>query len=91
MVKYDYSSEVYPDVTFDVELKRKSKFYVANMILPSFLISILGVLGFFIPPEAGEKVALAITLLLSQFVFLFMVGEKLPPSSETLPLLGEYH
>ncbi|KAL5012308.1 hypothetical protein ScPMuIL_010859 [Solemya velum] len=45
-----------------------------------------------IPVARGsrEKVAVGITILLSQAVFLLLVGEKLPPSSETLPLIAIY-
>lgn len=91
VMKYECCPEEYPDVTFYVELRRKPSFYVSHIILPCILISSIGVLGFLLPPEAGEKVAVGITVLLSQAVFLLLVGEKLPPSSETLPLIGEIH
>lgn len=86
---YACCPEPYPDATFYLQLNRKPKYYVYHILLPCILISAIGVLGFLLPVEAGEKVAVGITILLSQAVFLLLVGEKLPPSSETLPLIGK--
>lgn len=83
--------EPYPDVTFYVLLKRKPLFYLLNLIFPCMLISTMGVLGFLLPPDSGEKVSLEITVLLSLAVFLLVVSETMPPTSETFPFIGQYY
>uniref|UniRef100_A0A914ZUK4 Neurotransmitter-gated ion-channel transmembrane domain-containing protein n=1 Tax=Parascaris univalens TaxID=6257 RepID=A0A914ZUK4_PARUN len=40
---------------------------------------------------SGEKVTLGITSLLSTTVFLMLVAEGMPPTSEALPLIGIYY
>jgi len=54
------------------------------------LISFLCVLVFYLPAEAGEKVTLGISILLSLVVFLLLVSKILPPTSLVLPLIAKY-
>jgi hypothetical protein len=53
------------------------------------LISFLCVLVFYLPAEAGEKVTLGISILLSLVVFLLLVSKILPPTSLVLPLIAK--
>ncbi|XP_050401517.1 neuronal acetylcholine receptor subunit alpha-10 [Patella vulgata] len=87
---YPSSPEPYPDVTFYVTLRRKPLFYVLNLLFPCILITSVAMLGFLLPPDAGEKVSLEITVLLSLAVFLLVVSETLPPTSENFPFIGIY-
>lgn len=70
--------------------RRKTLFYTVNLILPTVLISFLCVLVFYLPAEAGEKVTLGISILLSLVVFLLLVSKILPPTSLVLPLIAKY-
>ena len=81
----------YPDVTFTIHLKRRSLFYIVNLILPNFLIALLGFFSFFIPVECGERISFVITVLLSMTVFLLLVAENIPPTSEAVPLIGVFY
>lgn len=53
-------------------------------------ISYLSVLVFYLPADSGEKVALCITILLSQVMFFLLISEIIPSTSLALPLLGKY-
>ena len=72
-------------------MRRKPLFYVFNMILPCLLITLVALLGFYIPSDSGEKIAMGITTLLSMTVFLMLVAENMPPTSDVLPLVGKFH
>ncbi|KAG8134856.1 hypothetical protein E2320_007930 [Naja naja] len=72
VITYGCCSEPYPDVTFTLILKRKSSFYIFNLLLPCLLISFLAPLGFYLPADSGEKVSLGVTVLLSLTVFQLM-------------------
>ncbi|KAI0221860.1 Ligand-gated ion channel 4 [Lamellibrachia satsuma] len=85
---YSCCSEPYPDVTYTIQMRRKPLFYVFNMILPCLLITLVALLGFYIPSDSGEKVTMGITTLLSMTVFLMLVTESMPPTSDVLPLIG---
>ncbi|CAJ0563335.1 unnamed protein product, partial [Mesorhabditis spiculigera] len=61
-----------------------------NLIIPSLLITLMTVLGFTLPPDAGEKINLEMTVLLAIVFFLSMVSEMTPPTSEAVPLIGVF-
>lgn len=83
--------EKYPDVTFLINLKRRSLFYTYNLIIPNFLIALLAFFSFYIPVECGERISFVITVLLSMTVFLLLVAESIPPTSEAVPVIGMYY
>ncbi|CAH1785741.1 unnamed protein product [Owenia fusiformis] len=89
--KYACCDEPYPDVTFTINMRRRSQFYVFNMIYPCVLIYLISYLGFFLPVESGEKVNLEITILLALVVFLLMVAETMPPTPDSIPVLGMFY
>ncbi|XP_055328883.1 uncharacterized protein LOC129581697 [Paramacrobiotus metropolitanus] len=91
VVKYSCCPEPYPDITITLIILRKPLFYVFNYLMPCALITVLAFLGFYTPSESGEKVTLGITTLLSMTVFLMMVGESMPPTSKSLPLIAVYY
>lgn len=82
--------EVYPIIEFKMKLKRKSKFYVFNLIIPCFLISLLAPFTFYLPAHSGEKVSLGVTVLLALTVFQLLVAEIMPPN-DIIPLIGKYY
>ncbi|CAG0921010.1 unnamed protein product [Notodromas monacha] len=87
---YNSSIPTETDITFSITIRRKTLFYTVNLILPTALISFLCVLVFYLPAEAGEKVTLGISILLSLVVFLLLVSKILPPTSLVLPLIAKY-
>lgn len=89
-VRYNCCIHPFHDVTLTLEIKRKPLYYVFNLIIPCALIATLTLIKFFLPPESGEKVGLGITVLLAMTVFLLLVADSLPSTSEHIPLLGQY-
>ena len=83
--------EKYTDVTFFINLKRRSLFYTYNLIIPNFLIALLAFFSFYIPVECGERISFVITVLLSMTVFLLLVAESIPPTSEAVPVIGMFY
>lgn len=90
-VFYSCCQEPYPDITYSIILRRRPLFYVFNLILPCVLITGIALLSFYMPSDSGEKVTLGITTLLSMTVFLMVIGESMPPTSDTVPLIGLYY
>ncbi|KAJ0050171.1 hypothetical protein NL108_014038 [Boleophthalmus pectinirostris] len=90
VIMYGCCPDPYPDITYTVQLQRRSSFYIFNLLLPCFLISFLAPLGFYLPADSGEKVSLGVTVLLALTVFQLMVAESMPPS-ESVPLIGKYY
>ncbi|XP_019531669.2 acetylcholine receptor subunit alpha-like 2 [Aedes albopictus] len=87
---YPCCAEPYPDIFFNITLRRKTLFYTVNLIIPCVGISYLSVLVFYLPADSGEKIALCISILLSQTMFFLLISEIIPSTSLALPLLGKY-
>lgn len=87
---YDCCYEPYPDITFNITMRRKTLFYTVNLIIPCVGISFLTVLVFYLPSDSGEKVTLCISILVSLTVFFLLLAEIIPPTSLAVPLLGKY-
>lgn len=79
----------YSSVNFIVKLKRKPMFYTMNVATPCILMSFLALLLFWLPPESGEKITLGLTVLLSFSVFLLLIADNVPKTSDTAPLIGK--
>ena len=56
--------EPYPDVIFYIHIRRRILYYLFNIILPCVWLSILSLIGFWLPPDTGEKITLGIRLVL---------------------------
>ena len=54
------------------------------------MLSILTCLTFYFPTESGEKVSLGLTVLLSFSVFMLLIAESMPATSEFIPLIGNF-
>ncbi|KAM9746899.1 acetylcholine receptor subunit epsilon [Dama dama] len=92
--RYDGDSAGGPgetDVIYSLIIRRKPLFYVINIIVPCVLISGLVLLAYFLPAQAGgQKCTVSINVLLAQTVFLFLIAQKIPETSLSVPLLGRY-
>ena len=47
------------------------------MILPCMVLTVVGLLGFLVPPDSGEV-----------SLFLMVIADKLPPNSDSLSMIG---
>jgi hypothetical protein len=89
--KYSCCEEPYPEIIYRLVIRRRPLYYLFNMVFPCLLITIVAFLGFYLPPGCTEKISIGVTTLLSITVFLMMVAESMPPTSEQLPLLSIYY
>ena len=52
-------------------------------------MQVLVMIAFCLPPDAGEKISLGISVLLAFTVFLLMVAENVPRTSLHIPIMGK--
>ncbi|KAG8445044.1 hypothetical protein GDO86_009982 [Hymenochirus boettgeri] len=83
-------SNKYQDITFYLIIKRKPLFYIINILAPCVLIALMANLVFYLPADSGEKMTLAISVLLAQSVFLLLISQRLPETSLAIPLISKY-
>lgn len=87
---YPGTKGVFTDVTVILTIHRRVLYYVMNILLPCVWLSILNLLNFCLPPDECEKITLGITVFLSYSVFMLLVADSIPPTSEFLPLIGTF-
>nr|XP_026689443.1 acetylcholine receptor subunit alpha-type acr-16-like [Ciona intestinalis] len=76
------------DISFSFYFTRNSGLYMQSMLFPAILLTTISLLGFYLPPDSGERIGLQITIMLTFMVFLLTVGDMFPAS--TGPYLGVY-
>ncbi len=79
----------YSKVVFTLIMQRRYTFYVMNIVVPCALLSVLILMVFCVPPEAGEKISAGISVLLAFTVFLLMLADNVPRTSLDVPILGK--
>ena len=57
-VFYECCPDPYLDITFFIQIRRRTLYYFFNLIVPCVLIASMAVLGFTLPPDSGEKLSL---------------------------------
>ncbi|KAF8375573.1 lgc-9, partial [Pristionchus pacificus] len=81
------------EVHYIMSLKRRPIYYVTVIVVPTFLISALSILGIFSPGTndgpRNEKVSLGLGSLLAMTVLLDIVASAMPKSN-SIPLLGYF-
>ncbi|OWF36989.1 Neuronal acetylcholine receptor subunit alpha-7 [Mizuhopecten yessoensis] len=69
-------------VKLTIVLQRRPMFQVINTIVPFSILGLLNVMVFLLPAESGERVGFTITVFLAIAVFMSIVTETLPGTSE---------
>ncbi|XP_068693778.1 neuronal acetylcholine receptor subunit alpha-7-like [Montipora foliosa] len=87
---YGCCPEPYPAITFEITIQRRSLFYINNLVVPCIVLALLTATAFLFPPETGERISLTITILLGMTVFMIVVVDAIPPTSEATPLISTY-
>ncbi|ELT96406.1 hypothetical protein CAPTEDRAFT_120481 [Capitella teleta] len=80
----------YSRVTFIIEMKRKTGYYLISVILPCVMLVFMTLISFCLPPDSGEKVGLGVTIILAFSVYQIMIAESPPTTSDATPVLSEY-
>uniref|UniRef100_A0AAY4E4T4 5-hydroxytryptamine receptor 3A n=1 Tax=Denticeps clupeoides TaxID=299321 RepID=A0AAY4E4T4_9TELE len=84
------NDDYYAEMKFNVVIRRRPLFYTVNLLLPSIFLMVMDIVGFYLPPDSGERVSFKITLLLGYSVFLIIVSDTLPATAIGTPLIGVY-
>ncbi|KAL4222512.1 hypothetical protein ACF0H5_018551 [Mactra antiquata] len=83
---YDYTYGI-TIVRYYFRLTRQSLFYLFTIILPINAIGALTSLVFLLPSASGERASYSITILLALAVFLTVISEDLPKTSDPIPIM----
>ncbi|VDN24769.1 unnamed protein product [Gongylonema pulchrum] len=94
-LQYTYACCPEPWVIIEGSLiiKRKPLYYVVNLIIPTTIITLVAIVGFFTPASTGderrEKITMGITTLLAMFILMLMVADQMPATSDFVSFIGD--
>ena len=74
-------------LTVTLYLQRLPLFYAINLLAPILLLVLLNSTVFLLPVESGERVGFSVTILLSITVYMTIVADTLPDTSEPACIL----
>nr|XP_011421161.2 acetylcholine receptor subunit alpha-type acr-16 [Crassostrea gigas] len=80
----------FSQVIYTLKLKRRPAFFMATIVVPFFIITMISFAGFALPSISGEKITFHTTILLATVVFLLLVQDQFPSTSETFPKIAIY-
>ncbi|CAF4983430.1 unnamed protein product, partial [Rotaria sp. Silwood1] len=84
------NNRTYSELVYGVHIRRRPLYYIFNVIIPCAMLSCLTCMSFWLPTSSGEKVTLGLTCFVAFSVFMLMVAEKVPATSDTVPIIGIY-
>ncbi|KAK3105978.1 hypothetical protein FSP39_009981 [Pinctada imbricata] len=79
---FTFERNIVQYVQFDITMERRSTFVMINMVYPVFLLGVLNLFVFFVPANSGERIGFSLSILLSTVVFLTLISDNLPRSSD---------
>uniref|UniRef100_A0A0N5AD95 Neur_chan_LBD domain-containing protein n=1 Tax=Syphacia muris TaxID=451379 RepID=A0A0N5AD95_9BILA len=72
-------------------IRRKPLYYLINLVIPTSIITLVAITGFFTPgstdEERSEKINLGITTLLAMSILMLIVSDAMPTTSDFVPLI----
>ena len=77
-----------PIVVLNLTVGRMPAYFIVYIILTILGLSILSVIVFLLPPVAGEKMSLSVTVLMSYSVVLLLISDNIPRDSR-LPIMSK--
>eukprot|EP00057_Strongylocentrotus_purpuratus_P033723 XP_792536.3 PREDICTED: neuronal acetylcholine receptor subunit alpha-9 [Strongylocentrotus purpuratus] len=74
----------YPNdhIRYTLTFDREYGFFLSNIIVPAIFLTSLMLVGFWLHPDSGEKVAFTVTNLLALILFQQLVSDSMPPIGE---------
>uniref|UniRef100_A0AC34QE71 Neurotransmitter-gated ion-channel ligand-binding domain-containing protein n=1 Tax=Panagrolaimus sp. JU765 TaxID=591449 RepID=A0AC34QE71_9BILA len=91
---YEYEDSGHSKARFSIRMTRKPLHYITFLVIPCYMICILGIAGLFARfstrPERQERFTLGITAIVSVAVYGTVVAEKIPHTSREVPMLLNY-
>lgn len=90
-LKYMYAdNRTYASIAYEITIRRKWLHPVLTTIGPIVITSVLNSFVFMLPVESGERITLSISVFIILAVFLTIINESLPKTSNTVSILVIY-
>ncbi|XP_061177779.1 neuronal acetylcholine receptor subunit alpha-9-like [Saccostrea echinata] len=94
LLVYKYEDSVTETISqqlhFYILLERKSFYVIISTLLPVIILSVLNMFCFVVPIDSGEKMGFSMAIFLTFAVFLTIINDSMPKSSEKVPFFTIY-
>ncbi|KAK3101079.1 hypothetical protein FSP39_000797 [Pinctada imbricata] len=81
---------IYPTIDLKMTIKRRPTFLMLTFVLPIVLLGFMNLFVFILSNNSGERISFSVTVLLSFAVFITLISDKMPHTSNNLSLLCVY-
>lgn len=88
-VKYACCPEPYVNIQYNITIARRSSIYRTVILAPAFVIILLTLLTFWLPPQYGEKILLNGVTAVIIVLFLLYFSQKISMMASHTPLVGK--
>jgi hypothetical protein len=77
-------------IVITIVLERRMMFHIMNIISPVVFLGLVNVIVFKLPVDSGERMSFAMTVLLSFAVYMTLIADKMPQTSNTTSVFCMY-
>ncbi|XP_048748020.2 acetylcholine receptor subunit delta-like [Ostrea edulis] len=77
-------------VVITIALERRMMFHIMNVVSPVVFLGLVNVIVFKLPVDSGERMSFAMTVLLSFAVYMTLIADKMPQTSNTTSVFCMY-
>ncbi|CAJ1060761.1 -hydroxytryptamine receptor 3E-like [Xyrichtys novacula] len=78
------------ELLLHVRVRRRANMYVVNLLIPSCFLMTVDLFSFLLPPQAADRSAFKMTLILGYTVFLLIINDTLPVTGNSIPLINVF-
>jgi len=82
--------EPFDTIKFNIRLTRRSTYYSVVLSIPCFVVVVLTLAVFWLPPHAGERITLGCFVLAILMLLILYLALRLPPSSKSVPRIASF-
>ena len=87
---YDCCPDPIITLNVNIHFSRRPMFSIFTIAIPCIMLSLMTIIAFILPPHNEAKIEVQLSVMLSLAVFMLMIGESLPPTSDKVPLIGRF-
>ena len=84
---YNYDGE-YTFAKYSYTFERKSLYYEVTILAPIFMLFVIAMIAFWLPPDSGKD-GMCMTLLLAFSVYQLLISDRTPITSDITPNISK--
>lgn len=88
---YSCCTESYPDITYSIQIQRRSATYKTLVLTPSTVIVLLILVAFWLPAASGEKIFLNGIVAVIITLFMLYFAQQVPLMAYHTPLIVKFY